>query len=120
MNGRETSTLILAFDASCRTCSTIAARTAEICGSQFRVLSLTHPEVIELRQAALGPDAPWAPTLLDPHSTPPRAWTGGKLAVRLARLIGPRKSWRVLKAIGAVRQEGRMGTREASTMISRA
>lgn len=113
--------LILAFDASCGTCSRIAARVAEISGPMFRVSSLSHPEVAELRRSALGPGAPWAPTLLDLRSSPARGWTGTALAARLAALIGPRRSWRVLKEIGAIHQERRAGADDgASRLISRA
>jgi len=93
----------------------------EICGPRLRVLSLTHPEVARLRHASLGPDAPWAPTLLDPSAHPPRAWVGKALALRLATLIGPRNSWNILKAVGRIRQEGRMAdSRDVTPGISRA
>jgi hypothetical protein len=100
--------LILAFDASCGTCSLIARRTAEICGDRLSILSLSHPRVAKLRYEAFGPEAPWAPTLIDTRTSPPRAWTGKGMALRLATLIGPRRSWRVLTAVGAIRHEGRM------------
>jgi hypothetical protein len=117
----DNTALILAFDASCGTCSRIAARVAEICGHRFRISNLSDPGIAELRRGALGPDAPWTPTLFDPSTTPPRAWTGKALAVRLAAVIGPRKSWRVLKAIGAIHEEGRIGNhRDGTSRISRA
>lgn len=105
---RVDSRLILAFDASCGTCREIARRTADICGDQFSVLSLSHPRVVELRHETLGADAPWVPTLLDPDASPSRVWIGKSLTIKLATLVGPRKSWKVLKAIGAIRQEGRI------------
>ncbi|MFD5080000.1 bacteriocin fulvocin C-related protein [Streptomyces sp. NPDC058371] len=48
---------------------------------------------------ALGEGAEWAPTLLAVNGDQVRAWTGTALSLRLARLLGPADSLRVVRAL---------------------
>lgn len=95
--------LVLGFDAGCMTCSDLAKRISERIGDKLEVRSLHHPQVEHWREQALGKNAPWAPTLFDVGGTRGvRAWTGPRMAVRLARSLGPVSTWRILQALGEV------------------
>lgn len=115
---------MLAFDSSCGACRTISSIVYEACDGKLEVVPLGRQDVRDLRERALGPDAPWAPTLLAVRGgegagpdTGVRAWTGAALAVPLARRLGPRSSVKVLRALGQARAEattgrGRLGRAE--------
>ncbi|MFJ2828421.1 bacteriocin fulvocin C-related protein [Streptomyces sp. NPDC087263] len=60
---------------------------------------LTEPRIRGLRARALGDGAEWAPTLLAVKGDQVRAWTGTALSLRLARLLGPADSLRVVRAL---------------------
>ncbi|MEV6510098.1 bacteriocin fulvocin C-related protein [Streptomyces sp. NPDC051642] len=60
---------------------------------------LTEPRIRDLRVRALGEGAEWAPTLLAVDGDRVRAWTGTALSLRLARLLGPSDSLRVVRAL---------------------
>ncbi|MFF2993456.1 bacteriocin fulvocin C-related protein [Streptomyces sp. NPDC057950] len=60
---------------------------------------LTEPRIRGLRARALGDGAEWAPTLLAVSGDRVRAWTGTALSLRLARLLGPSASLRVVRAL---------------------
>ncbi|MEV1023211.1 bacteriocin fulvocin C-related protein [Streptomyces sp. NPDC050264] len=60
---------------------------------------LTEPRIRGLRARALGEGAEWAPTLLAVDGDQVRAWTGTALSLRLARLLGPSDSLRVVRAL---------------------
>lgn len=94
---------ILAFDASCGTCREISAAVARAAGDRLEVLPLRHPDVEDWRRRAGDPE--WAPTLLRVDGDAVRAWTGARLAVPLARRLGPRTSAAVLRALGRLRRE---------------
>lgn len=94
---------VLAFDASCGTCREISAAVARAAGNRLEVLPLRHPDVEDWRRRA--GDPPWAPTLLRVDGAAVRAWTGARLAVPLARRLGPRTSAEVLRALGRLRRE---------------
>jgi len=94
-----TTTWILAFDAGCSTCSAITGKVQAVAGSRLQVRSLRDARVEELRRQAYGTaEAPWAPTLLQ-TGRPVRAWTGTALSLRLAGLLGPTRSVRVIRAL---------------------
>jgi len=93
--------LVLGFDAGCAACSHLARSIGERVGDKLEVRSLHHPQVEHWREHALGEDAPWAPTLFEVggvHEV--KAWTGPRMAVRLARALGPVSTWRVMQALG--------------------
>ncbi len=95
--------LVLGFDGGCVTCSALAERISERVGDRLEVRSLHHPQVEHWREQALGKDAPWAPTLFEVGGAREiRAWTGPRMAVRLARVLGPTSTWRVIQILGEV------------------
>jgi len=92
--------LVLGFDGGCTMCSDVAERISERVGDKLEVRSLYHPQVEYWREQALGKDAPWAPTLFEiGGAREVRAWTGLRMAVRLARALGPVSTWRVMQAL---------------------
>lgn len=95
--------MVLGFDAGCATCSDVAKRIEERLGDKIEVRSLHHPQVKHWRERALGADATWAPTLFEVGGVREvRAWTGPRMAVRLARTLGPVSTWRVMRSLGEV------------------
>ncbi|MFI7275913.1 bacteriocin fulvocin C-related protein [Streptomyces sp. NPDC049879] len=97
---------ILAFDADCCRCRSLAGEVGEASGERLGVMPLGDPGVRAWREAAFGAEPPHAPTLLRvpvDGLTPPRAWTGRTMGVRLALHLGPRRTVRVLRALGALR-----------------
>ena len=95
--------LVLGFDAGCMTCSELARRIEERVGDRVEVRSLHHPQVEHWREQALGKDVPWTPTLFEVTSDEEvKAWTGAGMAVKLARVLGPLSTWRVMQALGEV------------------
>jgi hypothetical protein len=100
---------ILAFDGSCYRCRSVAGRVEETGNGKLDVMPLTHPEVDKWRKRALGDDAPFVPTLIRvPHDRlgrgeDVRAWTGLRMATRLARHLGLQTTLRLLGALGEMR-----------------
>lgn len=94
-----TKRLVLGFDGGCSTCSAVAARVKEAVGDRLEIASLRDTQVTEWRKQALGEDAPWAPTLFEIEGQKVRAWTGGRMGLRLSRSLGPIKTWRVAQAL---------------------
>lgn len=75
---------VLAFDASCATCREISAAIGQACDGKLEVLPLAGVPVQQWREAAMGPDAPWAPALLRVRADGRvRAWTGVGMGVAL-------------------------------------
>jgi hypothetical protein len=109
---------VLAFDASCRTCRRISAAVRQACEGELEVLPLAQPDVEQWRAQALGPNPPWAPTLLRIEPDDLRGWTGPAMAVRLTRLMGLRPTVRVLRALGDLARAGVDGERRGG--LSRA
>lgn len=95
--------LVLGFDGGCTACSDLARRIEERVGDKLEVRSLHHPQVEHWRGQALGENAPWVPTLFEVGGTRGvRAWTGPRMAVRLAHALGPVSTWRIMQALGDV------------------
>jgi hypothetical protein len=92
---------ILAFDAGCQSCISISDRVRDAVAEDWlEVRDLAEPEMLELRRRALGDNPPWLPTLIAvDDETQIRAWTGAALSMRLARLLGPARSLRVVRAL---------------------
>lgn len=97
---------ILAFDSSCSTCRKLSAVIANACDGKLEVRPLASADVQHWRAQALGPQAPWAPTLLC-IGTSVRAWPGKRMALMLGRHLGPRLSVKVLYALGEMREKAR-------------
>ncbi|WP_157874497.1 bacteriocin fulvocin C-related protein [Streptomyces sp. AcH 505] len=90
---------VLAFDADCRFCEEVVDRVRASVDGMLTTAGLTEPRIRGLRARALGEGAPWAPTLLAVNGNQVRAWTGTALSLRLARLLGPADSLRVVRAL---------------------
>ncbi|NGO47346.1 bacteriocin fulvocin C-related protein [Streptomyces ureilyticus] len=96
---------ILAFDASCCKCSKVAQQVQQSSGDKLDIKPLSDPEVTAWRTQALGDNAPFAPTLIRlEEGGKARAWTGFAMAARMATLLGPRSTLRLMAALGAVRK----------------
>lgn len=96
---------VLAFDASCGSCRTVSHAIGRACDGKLEVLPLENPEVRRLRQQALGPDAPWAPTLLRLRGEEVHAWTGAAMGAHLTGSLGPRSTVRVLRSLGRLHRQ---------------
>ena len=83
---------VLAFDASCGRCRTVSHAIGQACDGKVEVLPLAHPEIQCWRQATLGPDAPWAPTLVRLRGEEVDSWTGAAMGLRLTCSLGPRST----------------------------
>lgn len=93
--------LVLGFDGGCATCSDLAQKISQGVGDRLEVRSLHHPQVEHWREKALGKDAPWVPTLFEVGGAGEvRAWTGSRLALRLALVLGPVSTWRTMRILG--------------------
>lgn len=103
---------VLGFDASCGACRQISDAVAEAGGGKLEVMPLAHPDVRQWRERSTGRDAAWEPTLLRVGDDSVRAWNGKSMAIVLARRLGIRSTLRLLRALGAVRQEAMAPTVE--------
>ena len=101
--------LILGLDAGCMTCSELAHSIEEAAGGRLEVRSLHDPQVEHWRKQALGENAPWAPTLIEVEGAKVKAWTGLRMGLVLSRKLGPVTTWRVMQALGEVRQTPESG-----------
>lgn len=101
---------VLAFDASCSTCREISRAVEHACDGRLEVLPLNSLDVRQWRAASLGPEAPWAPTLIRLRGTAVTAWTGPAMGLRLMRLLGARSTVRVILGLGRLRAETRPDT----------
>jgi hypothetical protein len=90
---------LLAFDPGCRTCGDVIGRVKEQVEERLTLAGLAEPRIAELRRRALGERPRFAPTLIAVDGDRVRAWTGPRLSVRLARLLGPARSVAVLRAL---------------------
>jgi len=93
--------LVLGFDAGCLTCSELAKRIKERVENRIEVLSLNDPLMEHWRKEVFGEAAPWAPTLVEVSGGSVEAWTGARMAVKLARVLGLVSALHVLQAIPA-------------------
>lgn len=102
---RSNTRWILVFNASCGTCRAISEKIAQACDGKLEVLPLTDARVEQWREQALGPQAPWMPTLLriTGQDTEVRAWVGPAMGVWLVRRLGLRSTMRVLAALERLR-----------------
>ncbi|MET9293410.1 bacteriocin fulvocin C-related protein [Streptomyces sp. NPDC003077] len=119
---------ILAFDASCETCTTVSSAVARAGGGKLEVLPLADADVRRWREKAMGPRPVWAPTLLRVADDRVHAWTGPRMTLQLARRLGVQATGRVLMALGELRHAARTGqplntadkaTRQRHTGMSR-
>ena len=94
----------LLFDSGCCVCTELAEQIETLSEGKLAVHSLGDPQVQVWRIEALGPNAPWAPTLLAVEGEQVHGWTGFSMAGQLLWLLGPRKSWRVLQLLQQISQ----------------
>lgn len=96
----------LASNGGCARCQAIAQVVQEACGGRgLDVVSLDDQRVRSwVGQARPGRPVPWTPILFRIGSTTVKMWTGPTLTVRLAALLGPRASIKVLHSLGAAHQ----------------
>ncbi|WP_405864604.1 bacteriocin fulvocin C-related protein [Streptomyces sp. NBC_00005] len=122
---------MLAFDASCSTCRAMSSIVFNACDKRLEVVALGRADARAWRLSALGPDAPWEPTLLkvtagggDAAAAPGRpgtdgesirAWTGPSMTLQLMRRLGPRATVRVLRALGEAREKNRSQVSKGSS-----
>jgi hypothetical protein len=76
---------------------------ARACDGKLQLRPLASQEVQQWRAEALGPQAPWAPTLIRVDERV-SAWVGTRMALVLARHLGPRSTLKALRALGELRE----------------
>ncbi|GAB3816548.1 bacteriocin fulvocin C-related protein [Micromonospora zhanjiangensis] len=96
----DSSRWVLAFDGSCAACATISHTVERASDRKLEVLPLTHPDVLRWREERMGVEAPWVPTLIRVRGPKVKTWTGATMGVRLAAMLGPGATMRVLSALG--------------------
>ncbi len=93
--------LVLGYDGSCGTCSRMAVEIAEEVGEALEVMPLMAPDMRQWRDEVYGESPPWRPTLVQVDDRGQvRAWSGRKVAFVLPRLIGFRRSFKILRILG--------------------
>lgn len=101
----DTTTWILAFDASCCQCRRLAEQVERVGDGRLDIKPLEDPEVRAWRAQVFGDQPPHAPTLIRvADGGAVSAWTGPAMAVRTAARLGARSTLRLLGAIGALRK----------------
>lgn len=108
---------ILAYDAGCANCASVAERIEQISGGRLTARNLRDPQVTEWRQEALGNEAPWEPTLIHVEQKRVRAWVGRRMMVRAGLLLGPRKTSAVADLIQGVTTAPNEGRRRLLKML---
>jgi hypothetical protein len=93
-------TFLLGYDASCATCARTGERIKLEVENRLTVLPLQSAEMIRHRAAALGDEAPWAPTLVRIQGDHVEAWTGWRMGPALIQALGVVGSARVLSIVG--------------------
>lgn len=91
---------VLAFDASCHVCETMAREVDAACDGKLQLVPLASAEVERWRTEIYGAQPPWTPTLFRVNGESVKAWTGRAMGLQLSRVLGVRATWRVLAAIG--------------------
>lgn len=107
--------LVLGYDGGCTACGDLAERISAKVGDRLEVRSLHHPQVEHWREQALGKDAPWAPILFEVGgASEVRAWRGPRMAVRLARTLGPVSALKMVVMLGRVDVAKKAGAKVAA------
>lgn len=90
---------ILAFDGGCCACVDVIDRVQRAAGDRLDVAGLGEERVRRWRRQSMGENPVWAPTLLAVDGDRVRAWIGPRLSMRLALLLGPSRSLRVVRSL---------------------
>lgn len=93
---------ILGFDGGCTTCIGMAQKVETISEGKISTISLYHPEAQLWRAKTVGINSPWVPTLFEIKGEKVKAWTGLGMTLQFIKLLGVKKSWKVIGAIGQV------------------
>jgi hypothetical protein len=101
-DGEHGTRWILGFDGGCAKCAYLAQELVKLSSGKLTAKNLRSPEVERWREQALGPSAPWAPTLFAVEADTVRAWVGAGLVAQLGRLVGPHKLWRIATIVGGL------------------
>lgn len=112
---------ILGYDASCSVCSTTTQRMHDEVGSILEFRPLQSAQMVEYRSRALGPDAPWAPTLVKVQGDSIEAWPGWRMGPELVKITGPHKALQLLSILGqetALPSHGRLSRRSLLRSIT--
>lgn len=89
----------LGYDGNCPRCAGIQELVFDVADGVISTVNLHDPVVVAWRRDALGENPPWTPTLFRLRDGRVEAWTGKKMAVRLASLIGPRRAWQLAEGL---------------------
>jgi hypothetical protein len=91
----------LAYDSHCGFCSNLSEEISAMSAGTLAVIPLHDPIAQSWREEALGPQAPFAPTLIAVEDKKAiKAWTGTSLIVQLSRIVGPRRAWKIAQLVG--------------------
>jgi signal peptidase I len=89
---------VLGFDTRCTTCSRTARLVRQASDSLLETQGLLDPEMRRWRRRPDGSDGPWRPTLAVVDGSDTRTFTGWRMALTLARRLGPGRALQVALA----------------------
>jgi len=88
----------LLYDAGCSLCAALAREVEALSEGRLRVRSLREPEVQTLLDR-VRPGWRWEPMLLEAEGERVRVYTGLAMRMRLVRILGPARAWRVAQLV---------------------
>lgn len=91
---------VLGFAADCIACSRIARRIEQLSDGIITVQPLQSPLVKAWRTQMPGDDTSSIPILFETKNDSVRGYTGWGMSWRLLQLLGPKKGWQIVWAIG--------------------
>lgn len=89
----------LAYNSGCEACTSISSMIASIVGDSLELTSLADEQTLALLNRAYPSGWTFAPYLIKTAGAKVEAWTGLPGALRLSLVIGPRKTFKLLKAL---------------------
>ncbi|MFB4315829.1 hypothetical protein [Actinomadura sp. 21ATH] len=101
---------ILLFEGTCGRCGRLAAEVVEVSAGRLDAVRLTDPRAARWAADA-GVELPNRPALVVLSGPRPRLLTGRRMVSALVRLLGPRRSMAVLRALGEDHAEDDGGRR---------
>lgn len=109
----------LLFNSECSTCARLAECVEEAADGRLRALSLLDEHAHWLLDRAYPAGWGFAPYLVAVDGDRVRAWTGRSGAVRIARLLGPRRARRLWAAVKRATTTPPISSDGASSSLSR-
>ncbi len=88
----------LLYDAGCSLCAALAREVEALSEGRLRVQSLREPEVQALLDR-VRPGWRWEPMLLEEEGKRVRVYAGLGMRMRLIRVLGPARAWRVAQLV---------------------